>query len=158
MAIWRGGSERNRARPYNAVIAERVSDGVGCSSAAAGAGNSLRPPGWAPLVDVLLSAGLVCAFPGVSWSSCPSPGSICAEYDRSGLVFLADVVSVQPEGGPTRSGVVSAVTFRVLESFKGESRRPGHAVGRPIFRGVLLCEGARVLVYARQSGTAWSTA
>ena len=36
MAIGGGGSQRNRARPYKTVIAERVSDGVACSSASRG--------------------------------------------------------------------------------------------------------------------------
>ena len=67
----------------------------------------------------VLMIAFVLGFPLFAWSQCAAPGSMCGDYDRAELVFLADVESVQPEVGPTRSGTVTQVHFRVLETFKG---------------------------------------
>ena len=98
------------------------------------------------------------ALPRVASSSCAAVATICAAYERSSLVFAGDVLSVQPEAGPTRAGMTTRVQFRVLERFKGA---PGSDVTlslAPSSEEFSYVEGQRLLVYAGRQRGAWSTA
>ena len=103
-------------------------------------------------------AALVLGLPHVAWSSCPASGTICAAYNRAALVFVAEVESVQPEAGPTRSGVLTQVRFRILERFKGTAGETLDMSLGPSSEEFAYAKGQRVLVYANRIGERRSTA
>jgi hypothetical protein len=106
---------------------------------------------------VLCALVLVCGVPRVTWGACPAPGSICGAYDRADLVFVGDVVSVQPEKGP-RAGGLTHVRFQIIQRFKGSLGDEVVLSLSPSSEEFDYTRARRVLVYARRSGRVWSTA
>jgi hypothetical protein len=110
------------------------------------------------ITGVVWAVVVVLGLPVLAWSQCPASGPVCVEYERADVVFVGDVVSMKPEAGPTRSGVVTHVGFRVLQRFKGDV---GDRITLPLgpsSEEFSYAKGQRVLVYARRRGEVWSTA
>ena len=108
-------------------------------------------------VAVLWACAFVAGLPDVAWSQCPATGSICAAYERAELVFVGDVESMQPDAGPTRSGVVTRVTFRILQGLKGTLGEELTLSLGPSSEEFSYRKGQRVLVYANRLGEKRST-
>jgi len=110
------------------------------------------------VIGVVWAVVVVLSVPVLAWSQCPAPGSVCVEYGRADLVFIGDVVSMKPEAGPTRSGVLTHVGFSVLQRFKGDVGDQMTLLLGPSSEEFSYAKGQRVLVYARRLGEIWSTA
>lgn len=111
------------------------------------------------MVGVWTAAAML-GSPGVVWSQCPAPGPVCLSYDRATLVFVADVMMVEPEAGPTRSGFATRIQFRILQKFKGALDDQVKLSLAPSSEEFSYMKGQRVLVYASPSGRledSWST-
>jgi hypothetical protein len=109
-------------------------------------------------VVVLCAGAVIFGLPRVVSGECVAPAPCCEAYKRAALVFLAEVEAVQPAAGPTRSGVVTQVGFRVLESFKGPSGNHVTLALKPSSEEFPYVKGQRVLVYANRFKETWSTA
>ena len=92
---------------------------------------------------VIASIGSILGLAHVAWGQCPAAGSICDEYARATLVFVADVEDVElREDGSER------VRFRVHEGFKGASATALALVVAPSSEDLSLKRGQRLVVYA----------
>jgi hypothetical protein len=100
------------------------------------------------------------ATPGVSTASLCGPGSVCAEYEASLAVFVGRVSLVSPHADDRTVGpmVAQAVTFEVIEDFKGSVGGGTSMTFDPAAPGArTFTLGENVLVYAKRSsdGTNW---
>jgi hypothetical protein len=107
---------------------------------------------------LMVLAALVLASANIAAASCPAPGPVDASYRGANLVFVGEVVSIDPASGPTRSGVVTRVRFRIIELFKGVTPANGDLELQPSSEEFPYEVGQRVLVYAVRGSTGWSTA
>jgi len=83
-----------------------------------------------------------------------SPGSVCAEYDAAGLVFVGRVTQVLPAAEDRQLGLLlhETVTFDVIEDFKTTAGVATMLELDPAAAGArLFSEGETVLVYARRT-------
>ena len=90
-------------------------------------------------------------------ASAPPRAPTCAAYERAELIFVGDVESMQPETGPTRSGVVTRVTFRILQRLKGTLGEQVTLSLGPSSEEFSYRKGHRVLVYADRRGEKQTT-
>ena len=93
--------------------------------------------------SLIASIGTVLGLPHVAWGQCTAAGSICDEYARATLVFVADVEDVA-----LRENGAERVQFRVHERFKGASPTALTLVVAPSSEDLALKRGQRLLVYA----------
>ena len=93
--------------------------------------------------SLIASIGAVLGLPPVAWGQCPAAGSICDEYARATLVFVADVedVELQKDG-------FERVQFRVHERFKGASAPALTLAVAPSSEDLSVKRGQHLLVYA----------
>jgi hypothetical protein len=87
--------------------------------------------------------GAILGLPHVARAQCLRAGSICDEYARATLVFVADVEHVE-----LREDHSERVQFRVHERFKGASATALTLVLAPSSEDLPLKRGQRLLVYA----------
>jgi hypothetical protein len=87
--------------------------------------------------------GAILGLPHVAWGQCPAAGSICDEYARTTLVFVADVEDVE-----LREDHSERAQFRIHERFKGASATALTLVLAPSSEDLSLKRGQRLLVYA----------
>ena len=103
-------------------------------------------------------AAVVLATASSAWAQCPAPGPVDQSYRTATLVFVGEVVSIDPAAGPTRSGVVTHVRFKVTELLKGVMPDKGDLALQPSSEEFEYKVSQRVLVYARRDQAGWSTA
>jgi len=60
---------------------------------------------------LMLLVGLVLGASDIAQASCAAPGPVDASYRGANLVFVGEVVLIDPASGPTRSGVVTRVRY-----------------------------------------------
>ena len=107
---------------------------------------------------LIVATTIVWLAPSAASADCPAQSRICGAYEGVELVFLGDVVSMEPAAGPRRSGVRTEVGFKVLERFKGEAGDELRLSLQPSSEEFDYALGQRVLVYASRDGNVWRTA